>query len=50
MANNTVSQLKEFFSVEGNSVKTKEMMDFWKSLSDTDKVYYQTADLSTPSA
>lgn len=43
---NTVSQLKEFFSTPEKPCASREMMDFWKSLSDEDKKYYQAADLS----
>lgn len=46
MAKNSVAALKAFFSTADKPVSTKEMMDFWKPLSDEEKAYYQTADLS----
>lgn len=38
---NSVAQLKEFFGVS-----TKEMMEFWKGLSDEEKDEYRNSDLS----
>lgn len=43
---NSASQLKAFFSTPEKPVNAKEMMDFWKSLTDEEKEYYQNADLS----
>ncbi len=43
---NTVKQLKDFFSTPEKPVSASEMMLFWKSLNDTDKEYYNNADLS----
>jgi hypothetical protein len=41
MAENTIVILKAYFGVTA-----KEMMDFWKSLTDEEKDYYKHADLS----
>lgn len=38
---NTVKDLKEYFGVNA-----KEMMDFWKSLSEEEKEYYKKAPLA----
>lgn len=43
---NSVSELKTFFSVDEKPVGTREMMDFWTSLSNEDKEYYKNAELS----
>lgn len=42
MAENTIKELKEFFGVEA-----KEMMDFWKSLSEAEKEEFKNADLTS---
>lgn len=42
----TVSDLKEYFSTSEKPVLAKEMMEFWKSLSDEEKEEYKKADLS----
>jgi hypothetical protein len=41
---NSVKALMAFFSTE-EKVSPKEMMDFWKSLSEEDREYYQNAAL-----
>lgn len=38
---NTVKELKEYFGASA-----KEMMDFWKSLSEEEKEYYQNVKLN----
>lgn len=38
---NSITQLKAFFGVD-----TREMMDFWKSLSEEEKEEYKNADLA----
>lgn len=38
---NSLNALIKFFEV-----KTPEFMEFWKSLSDAEKTYYKTADIS----
>lgn len=43
---NTVAQLKDYFGTDEKPVSAKEMMDFWKSLSEEQKEYYKTAELS----
>lgn len=40
MAENSIKDLKEYFGVDA-----KEMMDFWKALSDEEKEYFKNADL-----
>lgn len=42
---NTPATLKKFFSVPGKPVDMQEMGDFWKSLTEEEKVYYRGADL-----
>jgi succinate dehydrogenase flavin-adding protein (antitoxin of CptAB toxin-antitoxin module) len=42
---NSVKALMAFFSTEEKKVSPKEMMDFWKSLSEEDREYYQNAAL-----
>jgi len=42
----SVADLKEWFGRGTRKVEAKEMMDFWKSLSDEEKEYYKTAELS----
>lgn len=46
MTTNAVKELKAYFSTEEKPVSAAEMMDFWKSLSDEEKKYYQEVDLS----
>lgn len=41
MAENSVTQLKEFFGVSG-----KEMMDFWQALTPEEKAEFKSADLT----
>lgn len=43
---NTVKDLIKFFSEGCRPVSTAEFMDFWKSLSDSEKEYYKNAPLS----
>lgn len=47
MAENTVKDLKEYFSTPENPVNAREMMDFWQSCSEDDKEYFKTADISS---
>jgi hypothetical protein len=42
----SVADLKEWFGQGSRKVEAKEMMEFWKSLSDEEKEYYKTAELS----
>lgn len=42
---NTVKELKEFFSTPERPVSAKEMMDFWKSMSEEERKYYLEAEL-----
>lgn len=46
MAENSVSQLKDFFSTPEKPLNSNEMMDFWKSLSNEEKAYYKSVDLT----
>lgn len=43
---NTVKELKEFFSTPDKPVTAPEFMSFWKSCDDEDKAYYKSADLT----
>jgi hypothetical protein len=43
---NTVKDLKDFFSTPEKPVDNKEMVTFWRSLSEDEKAYYQEAALS----
>lgn len=46
MTENTVFDLKRYFSVPGKPpITNKEMSEWWKSLSDEDKEYYRTVKL-----
>lgn len=42
---NSVAELKVYFSTTEKPVPAKEMMEFWKSLSDEEKEYYHNAEL-----
>ena len=44
MANN-VKALKDYFSTEDKPCTNQEMMEFWKSLSESDKEYYKNVSL-----
>lgn len=44
--NNSVSELRDFFSIPGRPVTASEMMEFWKSLTDEEKNYYKTTPLN----
>lgn len=46
MAENTVKELKEYFSTPEKPVNAREMMDFWQSLSEEEKEYYKVVDLT----
>ena len=46
MLGNSVADLKAYFSTEKKPVPAKEMMDFWKSLSEEEKEYYKQAELA----
>lgn len=46
MAENSVKDLKDFFTTPEKPMAAKEMMDFWTSLSDEEKEYYKNVDLS----
>lgn len=43
---NTVTQLKQFFSTPEKPVSAAEMVAFWRSCSEEEKAYYQSANLS----
>jgi hypothetical protein len=45
LSENTITQIKEFFNSEEKPLKTAEVMEFWKSLSDEEKEYYKHAEL-----
>lgn len=45
MADNSTVRLKEWFSEGSRVVSAKEMMDFWRSLTEEEKDYYRTAEL-----
>lgn len=42
----SVADLKEYFSTPEKPVSAKEMMEFWKSLSEEEKEYYRTSRIS----
>ena len=42
----SVADLKDWFSTKDRPVPATEMMEFWKSLSDEEKEYFKTADLT----
>jgi hypothetical protein len=46
MAENSAGDLKKFFETPEKKLTTKEFMDFWSSLTDEEKDYYKSADLS----
>lgn len=46
MAENSVTDLKKFFSTPEKPLTTKEFMDFWSTLPPEEKEYYKSADLS----
>lgn len=46
MAENTVKDLKDFFSTPERPVTSKEMVEFWRDMPDEEKDYYRKADLS----
>lgn len=43
---NNIKDLKQFFSTEEKPVSLTEMQEFWKSLTEAEKNYYKTCDLS----
>ena len=43
---NTMREMIDFFSCEGRPVTAQEFNDFWKSLTDDQKAYYKSADLT----
>ena len=43
---NTIKAIKDFFSMSGNTVGMTEFKEFWGSLTEDEKLYYQNADLS----
>ena len=45
MNENSIKDLKNYFG-ENKPVATTEMMEFWKSLTDAEKVYFKNAQLS----
>jgi hypothetical protein len=47
MAENTVKELKEYFSTPEKPVAAAEMMAFWKSMDEKQREYYKTIDLTT---
>lgn len=46
MLGNSVSDLKEWFGRGSRKVEAKEMMEFWKSLSEEEKEEFKNAELS----
>lgn len=46
MSDNSVKDIKDYFSTAEKPVSTGEMMEFWKSLSDGEKDYYKNVNLS----
>lgn len=46
MAENSLKDLREFFSTAERPVTTPEMAAFWKSCSDDEKAYFKSADLA----
>lgn len=46
MAENTIKALMAYFSTPDRPCLPREMMEFWKELSDSEKEYYKFADLS----
>jgi len=42
----TVAELKEWLGQGSRKVESKEMVDFWKSLSDEEKEEFKNAELS----
>lgn len=40
---NSMRELISYFSVPEKPCTTKEFMEFWKSLDDSDKAYYKSA-------
>lgn len=42
----TVAELKEWFGQGSRKVESKEMMEFWKSLSNEEKEEFKNAELS----
>jgi len=42
----SVTQLKDWFGQGSRKVESKEMMDFWKSLSDKEMEEFKNAELS----
>lgn len=45
MLGNSVADLKEWFGHGTRKVDAKEMMEFWKSLSEDEKEFYKNAEL-----
>lgn len=43
---NSIKALKNFFSTDDNPCSTGEIMAWWRDLSDEEKDYYKSADLS----
>jgi hypothetical protein len=43
---NSLKEIKEFFSTPEKPVGNTEMAQFWKSLTDDEKAYYKSAPLA----
>lgn len=43
---NSIKDLMKAFGTEANPIKTSEFTEFWKSLTEAEKVEFKTADLS----
>lgn len=46
MANNSMTQIREFLSTPEKPVSMAEFSEFWKSLSEDEKNEYKNADLT----
>jgi hypothetical protein len=46
MAENSAGDLKKFFDTPEKKLTTQEFMEFWSDLSEEEKDYYKSADLS----
>lgn len=46
MTENSMQEIQKFFSTEERPVTGPEMREFWMSLSDEEKQYFKSADLS----
>lgn len=44
---NSISDIRRFFETNETPLKANEFVDFWKALSDEDKVAFKKANLSS---